>query len=308
LPRVVLGAHLDHLGCASGSVHPGADDNASGVAVLVEVARQLAKAPGTRGVDIVFFDGEEQGRLGSRAFVAAQGPGALFAMVNLDTVGRLGGRKLLVLDGDSAREWVHAVRGVGFTTGVMAELAPQGGGASDQQSFLDVGVPAVQLFSGPHPDYHRPTDVAALLEPTALVQTAVVARELVGWLRDRREPLTWARGGPAAAGSAGGQTASTTTGAGSAAPAGERRASLGSVPDMTFAGPGVRFADVVAGSPAAAAGLRAGDVLVRFGDEDVADLRGYSDALKRRAPGDRVVVTVRRGDKDVRVEVTLSAR
>jgi hypothetical protein len=306
LPRVVLGAHLDHLGVVDvggkRTVHPGADDNASGVAVVVEVARQLGRGGGARGVDVVFFDGEETGRRGSRAFVAAEKPGAFFAMVNLDTVGRLGGRKLLVLDGDSATEWVHAFRGVGFTTGVGSELAPQGGGASDQQSFLDVGVPAVQLFSGPNGDYHRASDVVERVEPSSLVQAAVVAREIVAWLRDRREPLSWGRAPLNASSSAAG-TGATAPGTGA-----PRRASLGSVPDMTFGGPGVRFDDVVAGSAAAAAGLQRGDVLVAFDGVDVADLRAYSELLKRHAPGDRVVIVVVRGGARQSVEVVLGAR
>ena len=300
LPHVVLGAHLDHLGATSEGgkrvVFPGADDNASGTAVVVEVARQLAKGTGARGVDVVFFDGEETGRRGSRAFVAQAKPGAFFAMVNLDTVGRVGERKLLVLDGDSASEWVHAFRGVGFTTGVGSELAPQGGGASDQQSFLDVGVPAVQLFSGPNADYHRATDVADRVEPASLVQAAVVAREIVAWLRDRREPLSWGRAS---------SPPSSSSAAGSGAP---RRASLGSVPDMSFSGPGVRFDDVVAGSPAAAAGLKKGDVLVVFDGVTVADLRAYSEQLKKHAPGDRVVVVVERDGARLSVEVALGAR
>jgi aminopeptidase N len=300
LPRVVLGAHLDHLQGGEGhdrSVYPGADDNASGVAVVVEVARLLAKGGGARGVDVVFFDGEETGRRGSRSFVAAAKPGAFFAMVNLDTVGRLSGRRLLVLDGDSATEWVHAFRGVGFTTGIASELASQGGGASDQQSFLDVGVPSVQLFSGTHADYHRTTDVADRVEPSSLVQAAVVAREIVGWLRDRREPLSWGRA-PAAPGAAGT----------SSAPSPPRRASLGSVPDMTFGGPGVRFDDVVIGSAAATAGLKKGDVLVSFEGADVPDLRAYSEQLKKKAPGDRVTVVVVRDGARVSVDVVLGAR
>jgi hypothetical protein len=292
LPKVVVGAHLDHFATEKDMHFAGADDNASGVAVLLEVAAQLAKAPGLRAVDVVFFEGEEYGRKGSRFYVQSQGaPSTMMAMVNLDTVGRLAGRPLLVLDGDSASEWVHIVRGVGFTTGVQATLAPQGGGASDQQSFLDVGVPAIQLFSGPNADYHKPSDTADKVEASSLVAAAVVAREIVGYLRDRKEPLT-AKG-----------ASSSTAGQGE-----KRRAALGSVPDMTFAGPGVRFEDVVPGSAAATAGLVKGDVLVAFDGVDVVDLKGYSEALKKKAPGERVIVVVRRDGRELRVTVTLGAR
>jgi aminopeptidase N len=291
LPRVVVGAHYDHFATEKGQRFPGADDNASGVAVLIEVAAQLARAPGARAVDVVFFDGEEHGLKGSRFYAETLGGDAVMAMVNLDTVGRKGERPLLILDGDSASEWVHVVRGVTFTTGVQATLAPQGGGASDQQTFLERGVPAIQVFSGPTSDYHKVGDTADKVEPASLVAAAVVAREIVGYLRDREEPLT-AKGAQAPSPSAG------TV----------RRASLGSVPDMTFPGPGVRFEDVVAGSPAALAGLRTGDVLVGFGGQPVTDLRSYSEILKTKAPGDTVEVVVRRGERDVRVQVVLGAR
>ena len=256
------------------------------------MAAQL-KSGGARGVDVVFFDGEESGRVGSKAYVAAlvADKALPMAMVNLDTVGRVASGPFLILDGDSASEWVHIVRGVGFTTGVNAALAPQGGGASDQQSFLEVGVPAIQIFSGPNADYHKATDVADKVQAASLVGAAVLAREIVAYLRDRREPL-----------SAKGSSPSSSS---SSVP---RRASLGSVPDMQFPGPGVRFAGVSAGSGAETAGLRAGDILVRFDGQPVADLRAYSERLKTKAPGDVVVVVVRRGDQDLELKVTLGAR
>jgi len=184
---------------------------------------------------------------------------------------------------------VHIARGVGFTTGVAVELAPQGGGASDQQSFIEKGVPAIQLFSGPNLDYHAVTDTADKVTPASLVAAAVVAREMVAYLRDRKEPLTAAN-------------------ATSTATAAARRASLGSVPDMTFAGPGVRFDSVVEGSAAAKAGLRKGDVLVRFDGQVVGDLKGYSDLLKTKNPGDAIKVVVARDGAEVSVDVVLGAR
>jgi aminopeptidase N len=302
LARVVLGAHVDHLGRVKGSVHPGADDNASGVAVLLEVARSLARGgPFARSVDIVAFSGEEEGLVGSRGYVKAlhaetgDARDAVHSMVNLDTVGRrtAGGRTpaLLVLDGHSAAEWVHVFRGVGFTTGVRAELAREGGGASDQQAFLEAGIPAVQLFGGPHPDYHRKSDTPDKVSASSLVETAVIAREVMAYLASRKEPLT-----PA------GASAPTASGGGA------RRASLGTVPDMTFTGPGVRVDDVVAGSPAAALGLRRGDVLVRFGGAAIDDLRAYSELLKSKKPGDRTALTIVREGKELSFEVVLAER
>ncbi len=293
LAHVVFGAHLDHLGKQKKTkkIFPGADDNASGVAVAIEVARQLNKSPGDRGVDVVFFDAEESGRLGSISYIAQQPVGSIHSMVNLDTVGRLGDKKsLLILDGDSASEWVHVARGIGFTTGIAVELAPQGGGASDQQSFIDKGIPAIQLFAGPNTDYHQTTDTADKVTSSSLVKAAVVAREIVGYLRDRKEPLTFKGTAPSTAGS------------------GERKASLGSVPDMTFAGPGVRFDDVVKGSAAEVAGLRKGDVLVRFDGGAVSDLKSYSELLKAKKAGDTVKVVVQREGKEVAVDVVLGSR
>ncbi len=308
LAPVVLGAHVDHLGKKRGKVYPGADDNASGVAVLLEVARALKKAgPFARTVELAAFTGEEVGLTGSRAWVkdevaAGRRP---FAMVNMDTVGRRGDKPLLVLDGDSASEWVHIFMGVGFTTGVATQLAPQGGGASDQKAFLDAGVPAVQLFSGPNTDYHRPSDTPDKVEGNSLVDTAVVAREAVAYLADRTDPLhlSGAVAAAAKAGAAGGATAG-----GAATPGGVRKASLGTVPDMTFAGPGVRVDGVVPGSPAEQLGLKKGDVLVRFDDKPVTDLRSYSDLLKAHAPGDKVAVVVERQGRKRKLVVTLAAR
>ena len=147
-----------------GKIHPGADDNASGVAVLLELARTMKETLNPdRSIVFVAFTGEEEGKLGSDYYVRneKQYPvSKCIGMVNLDTVGRLEKRKLLVLGSGSAREWVHIFRGAGFVTGVDIEMVSQELDSSDQKSFQQAGVPAVQLFSGPTPDYHRPTDTA----------------------------------------------------------------------------------------------------------------------------------------------------
>lgn len=301
---VVLGAHLDHLGRGwpearkgnSGKVHPGANDNASGVAVLLEAARSLARAGGLRRpVVFVAFTGEEAGLRGSRHFVRALGDDAtarVHSMVNLDTVGRAEGRPFLVLGGESAKEWVHIFMGIGFVTGVESRLAAVGLEASDHVAFLEKGVPAAHLFSGPTSDYHQPADTPAVVEPDSLVKAATLAREAVAYLADRDAPLT-----------------STSAPRGhTEAPRGERKVSLGTVPDFAWRGPGVRLQGVVPGSPAARAGLVAGDVIVRFGGEAVTDLRGFASQLRKAEAGQNIELGLRRGDEEMTVEVVLDAR
>jgi len=166
---VVIGAHYDHLGRGwpdvrqenKGKIHPGADDNASGVAVLLELARTLAKeGPPERTVIFVAFSGEEAGRRGSKYFVSHSKnhpPEKMIGMLNLDTVGRLGPNKLIVFGTGSAEEWIHLFNGIGFVTGIPIQPAPKDLGASDQVSFVEAGVPAIQLNSGANVDYHRPS-------------------------------------------------------------------------------------------------------------------------------------------------------
>jgi aminopeptidase N len=299
---VVVSAHYDHLGTVEGAIHPGADDNASGVAVLVELARQMASGERpARTVIFAAFAGEETGLAGSKAYVAAAStwPAAkAIGMVNLDTVGRLGNGKILVLGTGTADEWIHIVNGAGYVTGAPVEAVAADPGGSDQKSFTDAGVPAVQIFTGPNADYHRPTDTVDKIDAAGLVKVASVARELVAYLAERPTPLT---------------SKLATAGQAAAAPAapaagGERRASLGSIPDYAFAGTGVRITGTTPGSPAEKAGLKEGDVIVKLGDVAVSTLREYAEALKAKAPGDGVTVTVIRDGKTITVDATLAAR
>ena len=198
---LVVGAHYDHLGTGwpdvkagqAGKIHPGADDNASGVAVLLELARLFVKHPGKRPIIFVGFSGEEAGRLGSRHFLAALAPAArqnIMAMLNLDTVGRLGSGKLLALNCNSAREWSHIIHGCSYVTGVVATPVALSLDASDQVSFIEAGIPAVQLFTGAHVDYHSPGDTIAKIDVPGLAKVTRLAEEMVRYLSERREPLT----------------------------------------------------------------------------------------------------------------------
>jgi hypothetical protein len=295
---VVVGAHYDHLGLGwpdvragcEGQIHNGADDNASGVAVLLELARALADSKPPRSIVLVAFGGEEWGLRGSRRFVRTM-TAKPTSMVNLDTVGRLGGKKLTLLGTGTAEEWKHIAMGVGHVTGVEAVCIPQDPGGSDQVSFHEAGIPAVQLFTGAHEDYHRPTDDVEKVDAEGLVKVATFLRETVVYLAERDAPPTKAGAAPAAP--AGGEG---------------RKVLLGATPDFSFEGPGVRVDSVVPGSPAEKAGVLAGDILLALGEKELKTLRDLSEALKARAAGDVVKVRLKRGAEELTLEATLAAR
>ena len=305
---VILIAHLDHLGRGwpdarqgnEGRVHPGADDNASGVAVLLEVARVLATSPApARPVLVAVVTGEEFGGIGSRHLLASlDARVSPFACVNLDTVGRLGDGPLLVIGAESAREWKFLFMGVGYTTGVPIKVAAEPMDSSDQTSCIEAGIPGVQLFSGAHADYHQPTDTADKIDAAGLGRVVEVARETVAYLAGRSEALHFR-------GPDGGNTAAAD--AATAKPA-ARKATLGTLPDFTFRGPGVRIEQVMEDSPATAAGLEPGDVIVGWDGREVRDLRGYTDLIRAAHPGQKVRLTLLRDGKKIEREITLRAR
>jgi hypothetical protein len=303
---VVIGAHYDHLGLGwpdvragnAGKIHHGADDNASGVAVLLELARVLANGPRPqRSIVFVAFTGEEAKRLGSRHYVQAartQYPAEkVIGMLNLDTVGRLGDGPLYAIGAASAREWAHILRGAGYVSGVRVEAVTEPLDSSDQVSFAERGIPAVQLFSGAHADYHRPSDTPDKIAAEGLVKVAALTREAVEYLAGGDVRLT-AAGVPAASQPSSGQEA--------------RRVALGTVPDFAYSGKGVRLSGVNPGSPAESAGLREGDVLVAVNDRSVSSLREYADVLGTLAPGDAVRIQYVRDGVSHTVDTRVVAR
>jgi S1-C subfamily serine protease len=158
-------------------------------------------------------------------------------------------------------------------------------------------VPAIQLFTGPTPDYHRPSDTAETIDADGMVTVTAAAHEAVGYLAERTDPLTVTIAGtgpPTAPAALAGQ--------------GGRRASLGTMPDFSFEGEGVRVQQVMPESGAEKAGIVAGDVIMALDDEEVTDLRSLSNILKSRAPGDSVRVKVLRDGEVITVSAMLGAR
>ena len=298
----IIAAHYDHLGIdpETGEAYTGADDNASGVAVMIEVATKLARTfTPQRPVIFVAFDGEEAGLLGSEYFVNNP-PGPfetedLFAMVNLDAVGRLDGRMLQVFASDSAYEWPFMVQGIGFTIGVRSEFPAETIASSDHVSFLNAGIPSIHLFSGTHLDYHQPTDTADKLDLAGMSDVALWTEEAMLFLGDRVDPLRVNL-----------ENAQQPTQVNTATS--EREASLGTVPDFAYSGDGIRISDVTPGGAAEQAGMQANDVLLSYNGNSIDSLQAYSNLIRESAPGDVVALEIQRDGQVLVVEVTLLAR
>jgi hypothetical protein len=302
---VVVGAHFDHLGrSADGAMDPeakdairnGADDNASGTAAVLELARLFAARPARRSIVLAHFTGEELGLLGSQWFVDHPPVplDSVAAMVNFDMVGRLRNDRLIVYGVATARELPAIVAEANVAPALAVSAVGDGFGPSDHSSFYARGIPVLHFFTDLHEDYHRATDDAEKIDAAGEARVVALAERVVRAIADRPARLTAVRAA-APAPMAGGREGSNVY--------------LGTIPDMSASdAPGLRLSGVRAGSPADLAGLRAGDVIVELGGRSVKDLYGYSDALYSHAPGERVdVVFVRNGERQT-ATVTLGKR
>ncbi len=304
---LVISAHYDHLGLGwpdvykgnEGKIHHGADDNASGISVITELARVLGKSyKPLRPVVFIAFSGEEAGLVGSRHFVSHPTMGIktnkIIADLNFDTVGRLFNKKIMILNWRSAREWKFIFMGTDYVTGIPTDLIKEQLDASDQVAFLEKGIPAVQFFSGPNKDYHKPTDTADKIDKNGLVKVATVGKEVLDYLANREKPLSASAGKAIAPKSkVSGKT---------------RKVRTGIVPDFTFSGTGVKVADMLDNSPAAKAGIKIGDIIIKVNEKDVNNLRDYSDILKSHRPGDVITIILKRDNLKKKVELKLEAR
>jgi hypothetical protein len=303
---VVVGAHYDHLGLggfgaldpdSTGRVHNGADDNASGTAALLEIGRQLARRRPARTVVLVAFSGEELGTLGSSYFVHHPMPqpiDSLYAMLNLDMVGRLRNARLLALGAGTAREFPALLDSLNTPPRFDLQASGDGWGPSDHSVFFATRHPVLHFFTDLHEDYHRSTDDWNKLNVAGIAQVAAFVADLALALANRTGPLTFVD-------SPRPQAATGGSGYG---------AYLGTIPDMSGGGvsDGVRITGVRAGSPAEQAGLMAGDVITAIGDKHIANLYDMTDALRSHQAGDTVIVVSRRDGAERRATAVLGKR
>jgi len=305
---VVLGAHYDHLGYGGeGSmkpnehaIHPGADDNASGTAGVLQSAARLKKlladVPNHRTILFTLFSGEETGLAGSAYLVDHYPMQHIMAMVNLDMIGMMKDETLVAFGSDSAPEWKETIDRIATVNKLTIKSSGDGYGPSDQTSFYAAKVPVIHFFTGAHERYHTPEDKAEFLNYAGAEKAVAVTSDLVAALAKGDLTPHYAR----------------TT----AAPAmqGDSRgygAYLGTVPDyraMEATQGGVLLSDVRPGSPAEKAGIKGGDRIVEMAGTRIENLYDMTYALQDHKPGDTVDVIVVRGGARVSLKATLGSR
>lgn len=299
---VLLGAHYDHLGLGDasslggkeGEIHNGADDNASGVAAVLELAGALAREPSSVGVIFAFWSGEEIGLIGSSHF-AEHPPVPLtnvIAYLNFDMVGRLRENKLQLQGLGSSSVWRRMIERRNVAAGFDLVLQDDPFLPTDVTALYPKGIPVLSFFTGSHEQYHKPEDDTETLNYEGLERITRFARVLVNDLAAAPERPDYVK-------VEGGQKGGARD---------NLRVYLGTVPDYASDGKGLKLSGVRAGSPAEKAGLKGGDVIIEFAGQKVADVYDYMYALDAANIGRPVGIVVRRDGKEVRLEVTPAER
>jgi Iap family predicted aminopeptidase len=295
---IVIGAHYDHLGVVGGALYPGADDNASGTAVVVGLARAFAAAgPLDRTLIFALFGAEEIGLVGSRHYVGrpAVPIERTVAMLNFDMVGRLGDARLTVGGVDSGRGLRDVVADAARALALGVALRDSPFGPSDHSRFYDAGAPVLFFHTGTHADYHRPGDTADKLDTTGMARVAALGARVAERLATGDRPAYVALARPPA------RTRGTRE-------VGAPPVFLGVGGGGAAEADGLRLTFIVPDSAAARAGLQEGDVLVRFGERAVQGFEDLIAALRTHHRGDEVRVLYLRDGLEHDTAATLDAR
>jgi hypothetical protein len=299
---IVIGAHYDHLGrggngsLARGStdIHNGADDNASGTAALIEVARSLVaekKDGPRRRIAFMAFSAEERGLIGSAYYVnnPVFSLDKTVAMLNMDMVGRVADNKLIVQGADTATEFKPWVETANETAQFKLTHQPGGFGPSDHASFYPKKIPVMHFFTGLHSDYHRPSDDYDRVDVPGMrrvVEMVTYVATQAAWKTERPTYLEGKQPEPRRGG-------------------GGDRPYFGSIPDFGEPVDGLKISGVTKDGPAAKGGLQGGDIITMLGDNKIGNLEDFDAALRKFKGGDKIVVTVKRKDETLKLEVTV---
>ena len=292
---IVIGAHYDHLGFNEDKnaldtghvIHNGADDNASGTAALLEIARLLQqKSPLHNNYLFLHFSGEELGLLGSKYWI--ENPtmvGSINYMLNMDMVGRYDTSHKLTVGGyGTSSKWSSIWKLA--NTPLVVKFDSTGSGPSDHASFYRAGVPVQFFFTGSHPDYHKASDDADKINYEATAQIVTLAYQIMG-ITDSFPKLDFIK------------TAEPQMGRST-----KFTVSLGVIPDYGYSGTGMRIDGVSPGKLAEKLGLKAGDILLQLGDYKFVDVNSYMQTLSKFKKGDQTELRIKRGTEEINISVT----
>ena len=295
---IVVGAHYDHLGLGhdhnsldanpDGKIHNGADDNASGTAGVIELARYFVENKRKEPYNFLFicFSGEELGLIGSKKF--AEKPSVpvekINFMVNMDMIGRYSVDKGLIVQGiGTSPLWGKMLSYIPTDMKIIPDSS--GVGPSDYTSFYLKKLPVLGFFTGGHQDYHKPSDDADKINYTGEAQVlAYITRIIEATCNFPKMAFSETK-----------------------SPQNQNRSfkvTMGVMPDYSFDKKGLRVDGVTDGKPAAKAGLKAGDIILKMGDLDIADIYGYMDALGKFKKGDSTKIIVQRAAETLTLDVT----
>jgi len=294
---IVIGAHYDHLGYGGegslyeGSepqIHNGADDNASGVTVLLELAKTLRGKYAHNNYLFISFSGEEKGLWGSAWY--SKNPtidlSTVNYMINMDMVGRLGDdRELAVYGTGTSPAWMPVLEEISKNRNIDMKSKPSGVGPSDHTSFYLKDIPVLHFFTGQHDEYHKPTDDPHLIDYNGLQEIHDYVQDVIAKLDEK------------------GKLEFTKTKDEDSRKAPKYSVTLGVIPDYMYDGKGMLISGVREGRPAANAGILDGDIVIKMGEHDVPDMMGYMAALGQFKKGDKAKVVVLRDGEEVEVEV-----
>lgn len=308
---IVVGAHMDHLGLggsgsldASGkpAIHYGADDNASGTSGVLQLAARFGPKTAENGsvprlkrsLVLMAFSGEEMGLLGSAHYCRAPlvPLDKTVAMLNMDMIGRLKDNRLILGGTGTAKEWDALIDAANRETYFQIARSEEGFGASDQQSFYLKDIPVLFFFTGVHSDYHRPSDTAEKINTAGLVRILQLVTTCVERIADAPARPTFQKIAAAAP---------------SGSPSRGFPVSMGFMPDYAAGEEGVLVSDIIPGRAAEKAGIKKGDIIVKFGELDIKNVQDYTAALQNYKPGDVVEVVVKRNGEKMTFKVTLAA-
>jgi hypothetical protein len=301
---VVVGAHYDHLGWGGPfaldsvhAIHYGADDNASGVAGLLEIAEHLAaqKHRPKRSIVFIAFSGEEEGLFGSAAYTEHptlndSNLKDIQAMLNMDMIGRMTDSTLIVQGIGTSPAFRSLVDSLN-PGNLKLRYFQTGTGPSDHAKFYAKNIPVLFFFTGFHPDYHKATDTKEKINTEGEAKVAKYVESILLDLANRPDKIAFTR------------------------PIGdtEQKAAsfgvyVGGVPDYGYDGDGLRISEIRENSPALKAGLLKGDVIVQFDEMKIKTIYDYTNALAKHHPDDRVIMKVQRNNNVVEVPVVLGKR